>query len=516
MSLVAGMTRNPFASYGAIVYGDSFVGRRVEMQTLRHRILDARDPGCTALVGPPRIGKSSLAYQGLIYPREELLERRLLACWLNLPNFQDLPQLLRRLVARAAQQLTAAGGHDASLEQCAREVREGGLHWLDLQDAVQQFFAVVKRMGWRVVCVLDEFDSARVLFCDNPGAFQVLRELAYQPEWRICIVTVSRRPLSDIEVQSQAEISNFHGIFHDIYLRPFGDEDMRQQLRAFTAATAVDEPSLLATFRETTGGHPFLTAALGFHAAELPLRGEDLDLRRAAEEATPALIKYYDSLINILSENGSLDTLLQIVFGPVMTATRVDAEEFARYGLLKPGEEGYYTTFSPHFADYLRQVERSTDLWPLWRDTERRLRRVINAQLQTHYGTPDWPTMAERDDKRLKRIFDKARETQVSEQSTYGARASNSLLDYLYPWGLSAIILKHWEVFASVLRQDEEYWQGRFELLQKIRNPMAHSREESIEPHERQIAEGYCRELLHVLGGASVTEGAAGLTPPPE
>ena len=81
-------------------------------------------------------------------------------------------------------------------------------------------------------------------------------------------------------------------------------------------------------------------------------------------------------------------------------------------------------------------------------------------------------------------------------------RASCNLLDYTYPHDLFDIILSRAEwnrVFKSIFGHDDQYWRVRGRFLAKVRNSLAHNRDESLYEHERQIAEAYCKEILTVL-----------------
>lgn len=495
---------NPFADFGSIVYGESFVGREAEKRLFRQRIVEAAEPACIAVVGAPRIGKSSLAYDCLIHPRESLLERQLLAFRVNLPDFTNLAQLFRRMVRLVYDELEGRVSTYETLASLYNECLRDDQQWLDVQYSVQRFFRRVRRLGWRAVFIIDEFDSARTLFHNDPGAFQSLREMAYHPEWRVAFVTLSRRPLTEIEEQAKADISTFAGTFNDVYLRPFSLEELRVMLgRAEAVGITVDD-ALLEEVSGVTGGHPLLTAVLAFHMVGHWGAYGRTELSVPLRAASSEFVKYYGQLITIFSESGMLDKLLQIVFGPVLTATEVDVQQLMRYGLLKSGPDNFYTPFSSHFREYLRLIERTTDFWPLWRDTERLLRGFIARVMETRYQTEEWAGELEKTDAEIKKLFTRARYIQNEERDMFGTRASANLLDYTYPWDLHVIIRNNWPQFEPVLKHDPNYWQERFVLLDKVRNPMAHSREHSVEAHERQIAEGYCREIKHLLTGGAV------------
>lgn len=63
---------NPFADYGRIVSGERFIGREKEIRMINQRVLGTAY-GNLAIIGLPRIGKSSLAWHAIMDRKEELL-----------------------------------------------------------------------------------------------------------------------------------------------------------------------------------------------------------------------------------------------------------------------------------------------------------------------------------------------------------------------------------------------------------------------------------------------------------
>ena len=49
----------------------------------------------------------------------------------------------------------------------------------------------------------------------------------------------------------------------------------------------------------------------------------------------------------------------------------------------------------------------------------------------------------------------------------------------------------------SLLGKDKQGWSTKFNILSKVRNPLAHNRSESVADGERKQAEGICREILN-------------------
>jgi len=492
------MRLNPFADYGARVSGAGFVDRRDEIIAISNRIIHAPQPGCVAIVGPRRIGKSSLACQMLSAPAEDLFAQHLLTVWCDMGEKSTLEELFRFFV-RAT--LEIFEDHVVSVPTIMRAGQRASEcdSWFDLQHYTQRFFKVLKQNGWRIAIVLDEFDAARKVFQQNALGFQALRSLADNPDWRVAFVTCSRRSIPDIEAQSASDISNFHNIFHYLYLKPFALKETQTLLARLNTIGLTLSDAEIAAIQDITGGHPFLSSAFGFHLAQSWLEHETYAIDDAQQRTQPLFIDHYDNLSQLLQHDHMLEKLLQILFGPLITATTADAEQLIRYGLLVRDEDGVYHPFSEHFGEYLRLTERSYDLWPLWKNTERCLRLKIAQVMEATYTTSNWAEPLERARPKLRAMLEECRARQADEQRKFGGRASNNLLDFTYPGDLYQIIRAHWSAFQPLFTNTDQYWEQRFNLLARVRNPVAHNRDEVLTLHERQIAEGYCRELLHRL-----------------
>lgn len=494
---------NPFASYAQIVDSDGFVGRTDEINAITDRIIRATSPGCVAIVGPPRIGKSSLAFHTLRRPARDLLEQRLLVAWCNFATIPSLDHLLRDFVRLLHESLEDHGQLSDVLARASGRVMQCD-NWFDLQHSVQRFFKLLKLEHWRTVIVLEEFDAARQVFKENPLGFQTLRALADNPDWRVAFVTCSRRSIPEIELLSRTDISNFHNIFHYLFLRPFAPPDQQDLLARLEQIGLTLMPDDVIAIDAVAGGHPFLISVIGFHIAQSWLYRGQFSVEEVVDHAQETLIDYFDDLTRLLAADNSLDKLLQILFGPMIDATSEDATRLVRYGLLIQQVDGSYRPFSRHFGEYLRLTERTVEFWPLWKDTERSLRMVIAQVMQKAYPSDNWTTDLERARPKLKAMLDDCRSRQADEKRKFGSRASVNLLDYTYPGDLYQIIRTHWASFQPTLKHNEQYWEQRFDLLARIRNPVAHNRDEVLALHERQIAEGYCREILHRLSDDSV------------
>jgi hypothetical protein len=84
----------------------------------------------------------------------------------------------------------------------------------------------------------------------------------------------------------------------------------------------------------------------------------------------------------------------------------------------------------------------------------------------------------------------------VDKEKLFGSKASKNLIDFTHPRDLWSIISTEWDAFKNIFGKDKQYWNSRLGLIANIRNPLAHNRDELVNDYERQIAEGYCKEIL--------------------
>jgi hypothetical protein len=488
---------NPFADYGTIVYGDRFIGRKKDCEILENRIIRPREAGNLAIIGEPHIGKSSLIYQTIITRKNELISQNVVPIWMNLGIYKENRTFFFDMVSKCVKEMRESNLLDERIQQSAYCIFSSNQSWNEEYIQIQQFFEEVRQAGYRVVVILDEFDHARHMFKGDTSNFQKLRELSYRPEWRVAFVTASRRSIREIEQQTKA-ISTFDGIFQKHYLGMFVEEDMQEYFEKLSSVglsiSMQDEEKI----NYYCGGHPYLLEMIGNEIVEIFRREGEVDVDRAACGIEQSLLDYYDCIMDLLKEDGTLSKLLQVLFGPVVDVKRKDIERLLKYGLLRPDSQGVYVSFSEHVHSYFNMIQREVDLWPIFSQTERALRSIITEKMHDFYGE-HWIEKLEKKHPELKTTFEKCLEKKSKEENSFGDRASRNLIDFTYPDDLFTIIFKEWGFFQPIFGKNKSYWSQCAQMLSKTRNPLAHNRPDSLNDYQRQIAEGFCREILTLV-----------------
>lgn len=495
---------NPFADYGRIIHGDRFIGRKIIVNNIENRIIHPNNPGNLAIIGMHRIGKSSLAHKAIIERKDNLTEKGILPIWMGVASYDLSSDFFHALVKRCVREMKRLDW----LSDPIQEVADYALDTENSWDEIKDFFMEVKESGYQMLLILDEFDHTRHLFKGNT-AFQRLRELADYPDYGFSLVLTSRRSIRDVE-RIAGSTSPFHNIFQVQRLGMFDHEDLAIYFSLFSSIGIQVTNAARERILFYCGSHPYLLEMLGWEIVERFRQNQEqeIDVDTAANAILQSIFEHYDDMIRLLREDGMLNKLLQILFGPVIDVKQIDVTELQNYGLLQPAENGTYTAYSEHFHDYLKLHERSTefasDLWPIWRNTEKALREVITTIMFAEYGD-NWIEELGKGRSNLKEIFDRCRDAQKKEKQSFGDRASQDLIDFTYPADLFTIICARglWKpYFEPIFGHTPNYWEHRKQLLAKCRNPLAHNRSEVLQAHELKILEAYCQEILSILSPA--------------
>jgi hypothetical protein len=482
---------NPFGAAGAIVVGEDFIGRRSELRRLRSRCLSRGAAGSYSITGLPKIGKSSLAWN-LLFSQEIRATDFVIPVWLNLATFSSLDDLLVALAGEVLQSINN-GPNPAPEALC--DAAGGNLFGEALRQATVKYLAAFLRgpHPQRVVAVIDEFDVAREVFGDEAdGAFRFLRHLAYEPRHKLTWITVSRRSLRTIVSQSGSSDSPFPNIFQHLKLSLFGSSEVEEMANRAPNLRFVDDMNVL---DRLTAGHPYLAAIALSSAWWLNADSEAVTEERLLEATLTDFVEYYIEVYDYLEKDEQLDRLVQVLCGPVINVSQYDVYSLKDNGLVRLDAEGRYLGFSEHFEQWFSIYARQIDIWPLWGRTERAIRSAVRDVLFERFGagweeslSTEIPGMAND----VERWHQQRRRGQV-----FGSEPAD-ILDFTYPLDLFRIVAKYWNKFENRLGNNKSYWEQQFQLLSKVRTPLAHNRD--VDAGLLHRAETVCEDILKRLG----------------
>jgi AAA+ ATPase superfamily predicted ATPase len=496
--LIQMILKNPFSDFGGIIKGDRFVGRKSELNQIQKRLL-GESFGNLAIIGLPRIGKSSLAWNSIIENKETLIQKKILPIWIPLGEFSNLIEFLDEVLSIVCDQIQTTNKESFLVFNELRNSFHSADSNLEKRRFVKKFLRNLNTNGFRLILVIDEFDNAQDIF--SLQDFQFLRESSYNLETKIGIVTVSRKTIQELEPDN-GSLSNFYQIFDELRLKLFSDEDVSlywQRLKKLGI-------SVSATYIENiifySGKHPYLLDLINysiFNKIEQTAINLDEILNSTLETLKLKIYNEYESILKLMEQENLDKKLVQLIVGPNYDITQRDVEKLLKYSLVKSTTDESFECFAKFFEEYLSLKSSEIDIWPLWAETEIELRSVIKEFLIDKYGE-DWVDNFVKGNPKKTKTIDELKFVMAKNIKSFGDKASTHLVDYTYPSHMmDCFIHSDWKWFENIFSKQFNDWKPKFDLLSEIRNPLAHNNREFLTPSKLNNAIGYCQEILTLI-----------------
>lgn len=484
------MNHNFFADFGSVVSGERFIGREEHLSSIAGRVFGPKGYGSLSIIGLPRIGKTSLVEEAVNRYSPECAAPHLVAR-VDVGRVDSVPKLFAALVSEIVR---ASESSAIELGRPALSAAEAVMAMpASPGDATQRFFNELVRKRIRPICILDEFDAGRFFLAQAPESFTYLREFASIATQKASLILISKRPLEHLSRLANHKSGYWANVLMRITLRPFNlaeqDEFFRRlQNQGVQLASDVKQEVL-----SVCGRHPFLLDTFGFYAVEEARAGRPLTVEWFQRQMRDPIRTNFQQIVTILHDMELFSKAIQVMAGPQWDVEQNDVDQLEEYGVLQAdGRE--LRTFSSAFVDYLRFRGDQSDYWPQWRKTERAVRDTLTVLLGQAYG-PEW--LAKLKKTRVAQHLESAERTMIGDTKKFGATAPNNILAYTYPKELYDIMTLDWAKLGEpFLGADKTDWSKKFELLARVRNPLAHNREEAVTPSQRQAAAAHCQELL--------------------
>lgn len=512
-------TLNPFSGLGRIVTGDRFVGRQEKLNTIKQRVL-GKEYSNIAVIGLPKIGKSSLVWECLMQNRESLATDKTIVFYYQIGSTRNSFDFFKKMVIKTDEEFSEQFDDDKYKEfalPIIKEIKET-TSIEDLTEYVEQYFRKIRRWGYKVIAILDEFDRAQDIF--ELADFQELREISYEPETKICLVTCSRKTLSEIENKTKdGKLSNFARIFTDCPLQMFTQEDVMEYWKRVSHVFPTNnEHKELVEF--LVGSHPWLMDVVNDYyychkdeSQDEKLNGVKLSLMQALDE-----------MVSTLKKENLLNAAIQLVVGPFYDVQTIQIEKLLSYGFIKIvpidqkknlfngnkmgaiiGDNSYVCFSDFSTLDLYRRYYADIPYVGIWSETENELRTLIKTYLSERYSD-NWENdmLLFLTNNLPYRGFDVNTWYQNVQQlknnmnnmiSTFPAMRGNHIIDFTLTSQIFNIFIKwDWGWFGNVFQGLKQDWHDKFDHLTKVRNPVAHNNPGNIKA-EMELARTYCEQI---------------------
>lgn len=529
-----------FERTGRIICGERFVGRHNEIDEIKKHVIDNR--ANVAVVGLPRIGKSSLAWQSLMYCKQNLIsDKKIIPIYIDVSTIRSNVDFFRRMVNKAIRELSSIYKNNISevlskddydyltnqSRECIKSDEDGGI---DDNNSFYAFFEDFHQLtGFKIVYIFDEFDKVQSIF--HAPDFMLLRETAYTPETNLSYLTISRKSIKEIETKDKQNLSNFHGTFNKyIYLNVFSKDDIQLYWDRINSVTHFSE----ATKNE-------IISIAGYHPLLLDLCCLELisNPNIALLDSVSLREKLYDEfgqVVDMLKEKDLLSTAKQVIIGPPRYIDRQKIDKLLDFGFIRIvsseqkseilstvlytyKDDDAYVLFSDYFSQlFFFKFFLDIDYWPQWNQTENKLREIVEFFCEYRYGKK-WANVIKQENDNdsdwisgwniLYRRFTKNRKIYFNSRiSSPIIVAETGELYFLF-------IKKYWNLWFSkifnkikdsdlvfsntTLSRNDRSWDEVFGFLMKIRRPYAHSNNYILSQEDEIIAKGYCELVLNKI-----------------
>jgi hypothetical protein len=491
------IVNNPFASAGTAVEGSAFVGRQNEIRDISERLFGP-EFGNVAIVGIPKVGKSSLMQEALYRRSKELWEtKKFIVVWYTLkrPSVENSKEEKRAIFLRLVSDVHHfLENHEESdliesLEEYYSVIKEHDVIWSEFEQNILYFFEEIVHANIRVIFCIDEFDYSKDLLGESE--YELLREISYRNSNKIAIVTTSRRSIYDIEHYTGGG-SNFYGTFENIYLKPFNEEEHKLQCELVNGMPYADITNLYTQH----GGHPYINAIV------LKNYFISKDMSDSIYKTNQDVLRYYNDLFYVLDKDGLADKVDRLYCGLSEDVTETQEDYIYNcYGLFKEADDGSMQPYSTAFESVLRKRYRENPFCLVWPEAERSIRKSITYAMTEEFGDEDLSSWKDEisDFSGLNMAQFKKWEKQMEqEKRQYRARASRNIIDQLYPVDYSFFFKHFWKDYLqNIYGKSIQYWEEKLDFIaSKIRNPESHSRKNLIDPEDQQKANIICQEII--------------------
>lgn len=486
---------------GPVATGKTFFGREDNLNKLSSMIFDSR--GIVSLVGPTRIGKTSLAME--VFRRNAgrtdciQVFYSMGSCMNAYDFFLGLSMAIRKSLIRAGK-ITP---YDDDLQEIVALKEENGWfirYQMMLEGVLEDF----NSDGLRLILAIDEFDAVTKVFKGGNAYLQMLRSIYYYPDFATSGVVISRRSLWMLEDET-ASGSSFHAIFNVFPLGPFDRKDMNFYYERLSDNEIHVSEAGKRRLDYYTGRIPYLCCKLGVAMlwGKLHEYGER-EIDDLALQCKAAIEQHDEDLIRLLDYDHLLDPAYEICIG-VRNLDEIEVHDLhamENMGILQKIEEDGKTEqviFSHKFMDDLASRKREIDVKDALSGVEGKIRSMIGFRFPA-LGQLYYPMFQKTDIDRVNNQYNIGLDYVTSTKycKTLSAHKTNpTVLDVITISKCVEIMQQHWNIFFSFFGDD--VWVNRyFRIIVSVRNAVDHGHEKDVSDLAKARCIWCCQKIVQL------------------
>lgn len=493
---------------GKVAEGEHFIGRGELSKSVYNMLfIDKKN---VALVGLPRIGKTSLAARVMKYGEETNIinKEKIIIVSCNLASFESFEDLWKSIIIRLYTDCLEKNISHRVLEREYQNIIETTeLDYTIIKTCVESFFMCLKKLEVRVILQVDEFDVAIGLFNDKRYYYEFFRDLGGSSnKFNVELLFISRQLIKKIETNAYGN-STLFGIFDEVAVRTFDDKDMDayyQVLEKNGCVLTIEQKDDLIHY---AGCSPYLLSIFGDRLLDDLSIGIMPNIKDIFSRERIHILNYFESLVKQMEHDGRLTNVLETVIGPIYKLTRSDVDLLESMGYLSNSLNSsddhipQWLVISEEFVAYLHSCKMDRPIWPTLTKTQKALQNLLKYKM---------PILLDVQSEDIdKALIEKGLITNLKLYESYiennriTYQVNTSLIDVIPIWLLADIMRKYWNLtngFRYTFRNQEyAFWNPIFEHLNKVRNPPAHGHLEYLTEEDIKVANKYCEDILIIL-----------------
>lgn len=490
--------------------GDSFFGRDSEVRTIEAVFSSV---AAFHLVGPTRIGKSSLIRR--VFDKNSNYPNRLCVL-MNMGPCTSAYSFWKTLAKKINRELYKVKLWGDAFENDFRDlmnISPSDEDWFtDFILLLECILSTIKEHNYRLVLSIDEFDHVDVVFGQDSHYFQALRSLFSSPEFATSGVLISRKRLHLLEAKCP-DISTFHGVFNEVTLRAFNDDDMGQFYSALKIYGIELSPGGKEKLENYTGRMPYLCNMIAnrivTNLSNCTLI-EDREVVAIFKDCLPKIDEHYEDLIVHLEYDNYMKTVCCLTTTSRFPAciTNRDIDTMRTMGVLildNQGDGDNYYAYSKDFMTYLRLRPLKLPLLETMTESEKKLKAIINEEYPELDEITYDELLADSTNQIITELNRQYQELRLNSgrikrycEDLLLHKEHPTILDVLTLSEVVRVILESWFTRFHTYFSGDESWKSKLDFIVDIRNPMAHAAVEYIRQRDLAVYMQYCDEIIHL------------------
>lgn len=507
---MATLEQNIFVD-GSAVTGDSFFGRKALINKLETVIFAS--VGNYNIVGPTRIGKSSLVNE--VFERNKNYPNRI-CIQLTMGKFRNAYAFWSMLARDLREGIKNSGLWNDFFEDKYRDIHDfvnsNDEDWFfEFQYSFDRILERINESGYRVIISIDEFDAVERLFGSESHYYQELRDIADTPKYATNCILISRRRLHLFEATCPY-ISTFHGVFPELTVLPFCDEDMAEFYDALSLYDVKVSTGGKKRLDRYTGNMPYLCCKIAkqmvFQRGTVESFG-DKEIDSIFKKLQPEIDRHYRDLIDRLEEDSHLDYVYYLSIGAkVPKLTDRELENLTVMGVLIAEEkngETHYFAFSKDFMTFFRLEPLKLPAWDIMTSSEKKIKAIFKKEFPKLADTTyqditgsDAHTVMSGIDSAYPELNLDWKQVKIYSEELSTRKEHPTVLDVLTLSKIISVMMKTWNNRFHVYFSGDESWKTKLNAIKKVRNPMAHAQSEHITAEELAACMKYCEEIIRM------------------